>query len=119
MAPSTQAQAYRMLVQCYEREEQDTMGLHQLGELNGLLAGADINEESYKQRRKQVDKLMLYLKKAKQVAWIKNKYGSFVTNPTRVAKALSDHLRVASPKKGAEPPNNVKRTCSPSRSQHH
>ena len=34
------------LVQCYETEEQDRMGLHQLGELKGLLAGADINEES-------------------------------------------------------------------------
>ena len=61
---------------------------------------------------------MLNLKKAKLVACIKNKYGSFVTDPTGVAKALSD-TGVASPKKGAEPPNNVKRTCSLSRSQHH
>ena len=68
MAPSMQAQPYTMLVQCYEREEQDHMGLHQLGEPKGLLAGAHISEDSQKQRPKQVDKLMLHLKKAKQVA---------------------------------------------------
>ena len=34
-----------MLVQCYEREEQDRMGLHQSSELKGLLAGVDIDEE--------------------------------------------------------------------------
>ena len=79
------------------------MGLHQLGELKGLLAGADINEESYKQRRKQVDRLMLNLKKAKQVAWIRNKYGSFVTDPTGVAKALSDHSSGISKEGGGTP----------------
>ena len=103
MAPSTQAQAYTMLVQCYKREEQDRMGLHQLGELKGLLARADINEESYKQRRKQVDRLMLNLKKAKQVAWIRNKHGSFVTDPTWVAKALSDHCSGISKEGGGTP----------------
>ena len=74
MSPSSQAQAYTMLVQCYEREEQDRMGLHQLGELKGLLARAKLSEESHKLRRKRVDSLMLNLKKAKQVAWIRNKY---------------------------------------------
>ena len=44
------------------------MGLHQLEELKGLLAGVGVNKESRKQRRKQVDRLMLILKKAKQVA---------------------------------------------------
>ena len=34
----------------------------------GLLAGDDISEESYKNRRKQVDRMMLNLKKAKQMA---------------------------------------------------
>ena len=79
------------------------MGLHQLGELKGLLAGADVNEESYKQRRKQVDRLMLNLKKAKQVAWIRNLYGSFVTDPTGVAKALSDHWSGISKEGGGTP----------------
>ena len=92
-----------MLVQCYEREEQDTMGLHQGGELKGLLTGVDINEESYKQRRKQVDQLMLNLKKAKQVACIRNKYGSFVTDPVGVAKALSDHWSGISTEGGGTP----------------
>ena len=79
------------------------MGLLHLGELKGLLAGADVNEESYKQRRKQVDRLMLNLKKAKQVAWIRSKYGSFVTDPTRVAKALSDHWSGISKEGGGTP----------------
>ena len=85
------SQRCQKLFQCYEREEQDRMELHRLGELKGLLARADIGEESHKQHRKQVDRLMLNLKKAKQVARIRNKYGSFVTDPVGVAKALSDH----------------------------
>ena len=80
-----------MLVQYYEREEQDRMCLHQLGELKGLLTGANINEESHKQRRKQVDRLLLNLKKAKQVVWIRTKHGSFVTDPAGLAKAVSEH----------------------------
>ena len=103
MAPSTQSQAYTMFVQCYEREEQDKMGLHQLGELKGLRAGADIREESHKHRRKQVDRLMLNLKKAKQLAWSRNTYGSFVPDPVGVAKALGDHWSGISNEGGGTP----------------
>ena len=83
--------------------EEDRMGLHQLGELKGLLAGADISEESHKQRRKQVDRLMLNLKKANQVAWIRNEYGSFVTDSVGVAKAWSDHWSGISKEGGGTP----------------
>ena len=79
------------------------MGLHQLGQLKGLLAGADINEQSHNQRRKQVDRLMLSLKRAKQVASIRNKYGSFVTDPLGVAKPLSDHWSGISKEGGGTP----------------
>ena len=46
---------------------------------------------------------MLNLKKAKQLAWIRNKYGSFVTDPTGVAKALSDHWSGISKEGGGTP----------------
>ena len=92
-----------MLVQCYEREDQDSMGLHQLGEAKGLLAGADINEESHKQPRKQVDTLMLNLSKAKQVAWSRNEYVSLVSDPVRIAKALSDNWSGISKEAGGTP----------------
>ena len=45
---------------------------------------------------------LLNLKKAKRVACIKNKYGSSVTDPVGIAKALSDHWSGIS-KEGAEP----------------
>ena len=67
------------------------MGLHQLGELQGLLAAADIKEESHNQRRKQVDRLMLNLKKAKHLAWIRNKYGSF--GPSRSSQSREGPLQ--------------------------
>ena len=47
-----------------------------MAELKGLLVGDDISDESYKNRRKQVDRMMLYAKKAKQMAWIRDKHES-------------------------------------------
>ena len=46
---------------------------------------------------------MLNLKKAKQVAWIRPKYGSFVTDSVGVAKARSDHWSGISKERGGTP----------------
>ena len=35
--------------------------------------------------------MLLNLKKAKQMAWITDKHGSVLTDPVRVANALSKH----------------------------
>ena len=52
-----------------------------MGDLKGLLAGDNISEESYKIQRKQVERMMLNVTKAKQMAWIRNKKGYTSRNP--------------------------------------
>ena len=51
------------LAQCYEQSEDDRIGLERLEEIQGLLAGQEMNKYEARPGRKQIDHLMKTLKK--------------------------------------------------------
>ena len=75
LAPRTHCALYTMLVQCHEQAEDGRIGLERLGEIKGLIAGLQMNEDNRHSWHKQIDRLMKNVKKAKHVSWLRNKTG--------------------------------------------
>ena len=100
LAPRTPRAAYTMLVHCHEHGEDERIALEQLGEIKGLLAGQQMNEDNGRSRHKQIDRLMTNLKRAKHLSWLRNKMGHVVAEPDKIAQTLQQHWARVSQKKG-------------------
>jgi hypothetical protein len=89
--PVTESSAYSILVACYEKEVQDRTGSIHLQKLKGLLAEQEPSVKNQKERRVQIDKLMVQLRNRKKLGWVRDKTGQTLSVPKDIAKALNEH----------------------------
>ena len=94
LAPRTHCALYTMLVQCHEQAEDGRIGLERLGEIKGLIARQQMNEDNRHSWHKQIDRLMKNVKKAKHLSWLRNKTGHRFAgqNNTNTLAALGGYV---------------------------
>ena len=73
--PQSESAAYSLLVAIFEKDSSDKTGLKLLAKLKGLLAGEDLQQDSPKERHRQINKLMTELQQRKKLGWIRDKTG--------------------------------------------
>ena len=89
--PQSESAAYSLLVAIFEKDSSDKIGLKLLAKLKGLLAGEDLQQDSPKERHRQINKLMTELQQRKKLGWIRDKTGQVLNQPVQIAAALAQH----------------------------
>jgi hypothetical protein len=92
---------------------QDRTGSIHLQKLKGLLAEQEPSVKNQKERRVQIDKLMVQLRNRKKLGWVRDKTGQTLSVPKDIAKALNEHWTgVTTPPQPLR--RSVRRTSNPS-----
>ena len=87
----TEAATYSLLVALYEKERRDKTGTLLVGKLTGIWGGEGMRTQSGIDRHRQINKLMEELQCQRRLGAVRDKSGSQLTQPLKIATTLRDH----------------------------